>query len=100
VPDNEGVGLGPCCCCGGIRNVRNIVMLNSRASVPGTGWGCVVCGLPGDGASYICCDRCLNDQVAPRELILGYPVDCQREPIANLSPDIFKHDMSKHQPGD
>ena len=48
--------LGPCCCCGGTERVRDIVMLSRKAPVPGTGWGCVVCGLPNDGASYVCCD--------------------------------------------
>jgi hypothetical protein len=98
--DNEDVDLGPCCCCGGARKVRNVVMMRRRASVPGTGWGCVVCELPPDGACFACCDRCVRDQVAPREVILGYPADRQREPIENLSPEVFDHDMSMHQPGD
>ena len=51
--------LGPCCCCGGAERVRNIVMLSPRASTR-DGWGCLVCGLPPDGASYVCCDRCLE----------------------------------------
>jgi hypothetical protein len=71
-------------------------MLSRRGSVPGTGWGCVVCGLPADGASYIACDKCLKADVPPREVILGYPADCLREPIANLSTDVFEHDMTKH----
>jgi len=91
--------LGPCCCCGGTRRVRNIVMLDRRASVPGTGWGCVVCGLPSDGASYVACDWCLEINRRPREVILGYANDREREPIENLSPEPFAHDMSKH-PGE
>jgi hypothetical protein len=34
-----------CCGCGGRGNVRNIVMHNLRAPVPGTGWGCFQCHL-------------------------------------------------------
>jgi hypothetical protein len=92
--------IGPCCCCGGTENVRNIVLLSRRCSVPGTGWFCVVCGLPADGASYVACDRCLEADAPPREVILGYPNDRRREPIENLSPEPFEHDMTKHEPED
>lgn len=74
-------------------------MLDRHASVPGTGWGCVVCGLPPDGAIYVCCDACLENEVRPREVIRGYPSDKQREPIENLSAERFEHDMAKH-PGE
>jgi hypothetical protein len=92
--------LGPCCCCGSTRRVRNIVMLDRRAPVPGTGWGCVVCGLPADGASYVACDRCVRSDVKPREVVRGYAASGEREPIKNLSPEPFDHDMSRHEPGD
>jgi len=39
--------LGACCACGRSDSlVRNVVMLEQRASVPGTGWGCLLCNLP------------------------------------------------------
>jgi hypothetical protein len=92
--------LGPCCCCGSTRKVRNIIMLSRRASVPGTGWGCAVCGLPPDGASYIACDRCVANDVPPREVVRGYAASGGREPIESLAPEVFDHDMTLHEPGD
>jgi hypothetical protein len=91
VPD-----LGPCCCCGGALRVRNIVMLNRRAPLLGTGWGCVVCGLPMDGAVYVACDRCLETSVRPREVISGYAASGLRAPIESLSPEPFDHRMEFH----
>jgi hypothetical protein len=80
--------------------VRNIVMLPRRASVPGTGWTCLVCDLPADGASYVACDRCLRNDVPPREVVRGYLASGEREPITALSPEVFDHDMSRHEPDD
>jgi hypothetical protein len=51
--------LGPCCMCG-IPEPQAIVMLSRRAAVPGHGWGCVVCGLPPDGAVAVLCDPCFE----------------------------------------
>jgi hypothetical protein len=92
--------LGACCCCGGRRRVRNIGMLQRRGSVPGTGWGCVVCGLPADGACYVACDQCVKIDAKPREVVRGYAASGEREPIESLSPEVFDHDMSLHEPGD
>jgi len=74
-------------------------MLSLRGSVPGTGWGCFVCGLPSDGACYVACDRCIKNEVPPRFAVRGYAESGEREPIDTLSPERFKHDMSKH-PGE
>jgi hypothetical protein len=92
--------LGPCCCCGSTRKVRNIVMLPRRGSVPGTGWSCFVCDLPADGACYVACDRCVENDVPPREVVRGYAASGEREPIENLSPEPFDHDMTLHGTGD
>ncbi len=93
-PDLE---LGPCCCCGrASRDVRNIVMLARMAPVPGSGWGCVVCGLPLDGAVYVCCDECLTSQVPPREVVRGHATSRDRAPIDSLAPGHFDHDLSRH----
>jgi hypothetical protein len=93
--------LGPCCCCGATGpTVRNIVMLSRRAPVPGTGWGCLACDLPADGASYLACDRCLEEDRPPREVFSGYPAAKGRAPVDSLSPDVFDHDMAKHDEGD
>jgi hypothetical protein len=49
--------LGPCCACERVGpRVRNWIMLHKRAVIAGHGWGCFVCGLPPDGASYVLCD--------------------------------------------
>jgi hypothetical protein len=77
--------------------VRNIVMLNRRASMPGTGWGCFVCGLPSDGASYLACDKCIENDAKPREVVRGYAANGERELIENLSPEPFEHDMTLHE---
>jgi hypothetical protein len=88
--------LGPCCCCGGTKKVRNIVMLSRRCSVPGTGWSCLVCGLPADGAVYVACDSCVENDPKPREVVRGYAASGEREPIDSLSPERFEHDMTFH----
>jgi hypothetical protein len=72
-------------------------MLPKRASVPGTGWGCVVCGLPSDGASYVACDDCVENDVPPREVVRGYAGSGEREPIWSLSSEPFEHDMALHE---
>jgi len=95
--DPEDPDLGPCCCCGGTENVRNIVMLSRRAPVPGTGWACMVCGLPPDGASYVACDHCVEANAKPREICFGYVGSGQRRPIDSLSPEVFEHDMALHR---
>jgi hypothetical protein len=89
--------FGPCCCCGGTQRVRNFVTLNRRAPVPGKGWGCVVCGLPLDGALYVVCDQCLETEARPREVIYGYPAEKRRAPIELLSPEPFKHRTEFHE---
>ncbi len=88
--------LGPCCCCGGVRRARNIVLMNLRAPVPGTGWACFRCGLPADGAAYVACDRCLDTGSRPREVFFGHPSDGNRIPIESLSSEPFEHRMELH----
>ncbi len=89
--------LGPCCCCGEHKNVRTVVMLSLRAPEPGKGWGCVVCGLPMDGVCYVVCDRCLEQESRPREVVVGYPGEGKRLAIDKLSDEPFEHDMSLHK---
>ena len=88
--------LGPCCRCETTEGVHAIVMLARRCAVPGHGWGCVVCGLPSDGASAVLCDPCVvRWQAAPALLTIacrGYPGTDGRSPIAELPPGEFKHD--------
>jgi hypothetical protein len=88
--------LGPCCCCGGTRDVRNIVMLPRRCSVPGTGWSCLVCGLPADGAIYAACDRCVESDIPPRQVVKGFAASGEREWIDDLPSIPFDHDPGAH----
>ena len=59
---NEVPNLGPCCHCGRTDDVRTIVMLSRRGPMPGCGWGCVVCGLPLDGAIAVLVRRLHRQQ--------------------------------------
>ena len=90
--------LGTCCCCGKEdATVRNLIMLNQRAPEPGTGWGCVVCHLPPDGAAAIVCDSCVLGTLEIKEVICGRPAEKRRTPIHAIAPDLFEHDMKIHE---
>jgi hypothetical protein len=86
--------LGPCCRCRATAGVVNILMLDRRAPVPGTGWGCVVCGLPSDGAIAVLCNACLGRR--PVEVCHGYPAEGLRIGFEDLEPGAFEHDLTKH----
>ena len=96
-----GPTLGPCCVCFGTNGVRNIIMLDRRGAVPGHGWGCVVCGLPSDGAYAVLCDNCVprwhQDETILTIACRGYPATEGRIPIAELPLEPFGHDKSKHK---
>jgi hypothetical protein len=85
--------LGPCCACGQEGTaVCNVVMLDRRVppGYEGTGWGCMSCGLPADGACVVLCDECLADTASWRHAVLGYPLDKQRVGLETLSVP-FEH---------
>jgi hypothetical protein len=90
--------LGACCACGEPGpTVRNLLMLPLHAPHPGTGWGCVVCGLPSDGAVAVVCDACLEAGRQPTEVCCGYPLERAR--IARAAMEYrgpFGHDLTKH----
>ncbi len=95
--------LGICCICLTEHpTVRNVLTLNVRAPVPGSGWGCFQCGLPMDGAIAVLCDGCLGEHIENKRPIslacVGKPTENQRIPLASLT-EPFRHDMSKH-PGE
>lgn len=92
----EELDFGPCCACEGLELVRNMMMLDKKASVPGTGWGCVVCHLPSDGAIAVICDGCLESHAEIRFAVYGYVIHKQREKIEELT-EPFAHDMKFHQ---
>jgi hypothetical protein len=90
---------GPCCACGGKKRVRNIVSLARRAPVPGTGWGCVVCGLEADGALAIICDECAKNVRPIKQVAYGYLAEGRRMSIDLLSSETFEHrDHEEHHP--
>lgn len=87
--------LGPCCCCGTSRGVRNIVMLDRKSPIPGHGWGCVVCELAPDGASYVCCDACCEANRSPVYACRGYPGTDGRVYVGELRGE-HHHDEARH----
>lgn len=96
---DEEPSLGACCVCEKEdEEIRNIVMLDRRAPVPGTGWGCLVCNLPSDGAVAVVCDACIekNDHDALRFAVRGYPAYRMRIPIEELGEEEFTHDLEAH----
>lgn len=97
--DDDLPSLGPCCSCERAEGVTNILMLRQRAPVPGTGWACLQCGLPADGAYAVLCDECmakLQDGAGLKMAVSGYPAAGERVAIASLSPEPFDHDLSRH----
>jgi hypothetical protein len=89
---------GPCCACLKQKpTTRNLLMLPHRASVPGTGWGCIVCSLPPDGAVAIVCDDCLQSQRELQNVIFGYPMEKQRVGYEAVSHTKFKHTQELHE---
>ena len=92
--------LGPCCICETYVGVTNILMIDKRGPVAGTGWGCVVCGLPNDGAAAVLCDGCMKLVEAgavPLLVCSGYPGEGKRVPYAELSDEVFTHDEARHR---
>jgi hypothetical protein len=90
------IDVGPCCACGGTRDVRNVLMLHLKAPVPRTGWGCFVCGLANDGALAVICDDCLSHAREATEAALGFLTDRRRIPVSELRGH-HDHDLSKHK---
>ena len=84
--------LGPCCRCGKTLDVVNVMMLNRRAPIAGTGWGCVVCGLAADGAVAVLCNDCVGHP--PVFVCAGYPSAGARALHDDLDPEPFDHDAN------
>lgn len=99
IEEPELPDMGPCCICGSVDDVRNVIMLPRPAPVPGTGWGCVVCDLPSDGAVAVICDDCIGPwqrgEMKICQVCYGYPGNGQRVDIAEVEGH-FEHDLSKH----
>ncbi len=96
-PIDLSTDLGRCCACRKTgSDVRNIMMLHFRAPVPGTGWGCVACHQPSDGAIAVLCDDCLDARAEIRDICHGYAGENQRVSRSSLT-EPFDHDMRLHQ---
>ncbi|MBD2519939.1 hypothetical protein H6G93_34360 [Nostoc sp. FACHB-973] len=98
--DEKPLDLGVCCGCGTTDSrVQNILTLQKKALVPGTGWSCFVCGIPADGAVAVVCDQCLaqleQGQEILKQAVLGHPLGKQRCDIAQLTED-FDHKNIPH----
>ena len=87
--------LGACCTCGTMTGVRNIMLLDRRAPVAGTGWGCAVCQVPNDGAIAVLCDECTG--LPTRTICVGYPGENKRIPLDELPDEPFGHHLEFHQ---
>lgn len=85
----EKIKFGPCCCCGQ-RPGTQIVSLPFYAPVPGTGWGCYICGLPQDGAVAVVCDACMQEEREIRYAVVGRAWQDRRIEIMDLVPG-FEH---------
>jgi len=84
--------LGACCACGvEDTTVRNLLCLHQLAPVPGTGWGCLQCGQPQDGALAVVCDACLMADTPLQYAILGPVGEGRRIRIGELK-GTFDHD--------
>jgi len=93
---SDPLDLGPCCACGRHDDtVRNIALLDRRAPVPGTGWGCLSCGLPPNGALALLCDECLSQNRPLIFAVRGFLADRQRILLSELR-DPYLHDEAKH----
>jgi hypothetical protein len=98
LPGAAPARLGKCCVCEREDpTVRNILALHFVAPA-GRGWGCMICGLPLNGAIAVVCDDCLPTIQAganPKFVCVGYPSANERVPFSSLT-EPFDHDMSKH----
>ena len=107
-PDDGGVPRGPCCSCGDVADLPNLVMIPARAPTPGKGWGCFVCGLPSDGAIAAICAKCVDDAIVGdvfvggelppiRWVCAGYVGEPGRVLREKLERAVFDHDAAKHR---
>jgi hypothetical protein len=75
--------------------LRNVVLLTLKAPVPGTGWGCVVCDLPLDGAIALVCDSCIDAHANITQAVVGTPPTGDRVAISALT-GTHDHDPRLH----
>ena len=97
------MNLGTCCNCETNQDVIFIVDLNYKAPIPGTGWGCLVCNLPPDGAVAVLCVNCRNDLAERKSdeinnVCVGFPGNNKRIPYLDFikTAEVFIHNRMKH----
>lgn len=67
-----------------------------KAPVPGTGWGCVICGLASDGAIAACCDACAEKETLKLRWVFdGYMERGLLADFDTLAGE-HEHDPAKH----
>nr|MDZ8061854.1 hypothetical protein [Nostoc sp. EkiNYC01] len=98
--DEEVLDLGACCCCETTElKATNILALGKKAPIPGTGWGCMICQLPLDGAIAIVCDECLAQLEQGHEVlkhaVYGDALNKRRCDINDLTEE-FGHKNIPH----
>lgn len=87
--------FGPCCACYQVVPLRNIAFLEQKAPTPGTGWGCVQCGLADDGAIALFCDLCADALKEIRWACAGKIDKPERVPVGQLTGK-HKHNRARH----
>jgi hypothetical protein len=94
---DDPIDLGRCCSCQQPGpTVRNLIALDVAAPIPGTGWGCVVCSVPNNGALAVLCDACLEAEAPIVDVCYGHAASGLRSAReACIEP--FEHDMTKHE---
>lgn len=89
--------MGPCCACLQPGTQANVLALPYRAPVPGTGWGCVVCELPADGAIAVLCDSCIEKGADPVCIVHGFVMDGGRVGVDDVEKIPHEHDQEVHK---
>jgi hypothetical protein len=92
LPDYD---YGSCCACGKYNNPRNIITLSVKAPVPGSGWGCMQCMMPMDGAVAIICDECKESQ-AEIQWVVYDKIWLNERVLLSTCTEPFEHNVRYH----
>ena len=90
---------GCCCICESTQNVNNLIQLDYKVESE-SGWGCVRCGLPAEGAIAIVCDACIDkhgkseDLEDKIKLLMNGIKRIPAPPVSDRVP--HEHDLSRH----
>jgi hypothetical protein len=93
------IGFGNCCACRN-RPATGITILSVKAPVRGTGWGCLVCHLPRDGAIAVLCDECgAAEDVEIVDVVDGLAALGKRRLLVDFQ-EPFDHNKTIHERAD